>query len=259
MANESVALGLYNVCKSFGGLKASNNINIEVSEHEIYGLIGPNGAGKTTLFNLITGVIPLTSGNIKVYGKDITGMAPHKICAEGVARTFQNIRLFNAVSVFDNLMIACQQTIGYSALDGCLRTKRYRREEKAAREKCMAILEKFNLLDFKDTMAGKLPYGSQRRVEIMRTLMTNPKIILLDEPAAGMNEEETATLANMVRMVQKEFGLTVLIIDHHMDLIMDICDRLTVINFGEQLMTGTPEMVQNDPKVIDAYLGVEDE
>ena len=258
MANDVAALGLYNVCKSFGGLKASNNINIEVQEHEIYGIIGPNGAGKTTLFNLITGVIPLSSGTIKVFGRDITNMAPNKICGVGIARTFQNIRLFNAVSVFENLLIACQQTIGYSAFDGCLRTKRFRREEKEAKDKCMAILEKFNLLQYKDTPAGKLPYGSQRRVEIMRAIMTNPKIILLDEPAAGMNEEETATLAGMIRTLQKEYGLTVVIIDHHMDLIMDICDRLTVINFGEQLMTGTPAQAQSDQKVIDAYLGVDE-
>ncbi len=256
---STVALGLYNVCKSFGGLKASNNINIEVLEHEIYGIIGPNGAGKTTLFNLITGVIAPTSGTIRIYDKDITNLAPDKICGVGIARTFQNIRLFNAVSVLENLMIACQQTIHYSALDGCLRTPRFRREEKAAQEKCMAILEKFNLLQYKDVAAGKLPYGSQRRVEIMRAIMTNPRVVLLDEPAAGMNEEETATLAEMIRMLQKEYNLTIVVIDHHMDLIMEICDRLTVINFGEQLMTGTPEQAQSDQKVIDAYLGVDDE
>ena len=258
MGTDTVALGLYGVCKSFGGLKASNNINIEVHEHEIYGIIGPNGAGKTTLFNLITGVIPLTSGTIKVFGQDITNMAPNKVCAAGVARTFQNIRLFNAVSVFENLMIACQQTIGYSALDGCLRTRRFRREEKEAEERCMAILEKFDLLKVKDIAAGKLPYGSQRRVEIMRAIMTNPRLILLDEPAAGMNEEETGKLAEIIRMLQKEYGLTIMLIDHHMDLIMDICDWLTVVNFGEQLMTGTPEQAQSDQKVIDAYLGVDD-
>lgn len=258
MESDKVALGLYGVSKNFGGLKASDNINIEVKEHEIYGIIGPNGAGKTTLFNLITGIIPVDGGTIKVFGKDITNLAPEKVCGEGIARTFQNIRLFNAITVFDNLMVACQQTIHYSALDGCLRTKRFRREERAAEERCTQILEKFNMLEYRDTMAEKLPYGSQRRVEIMRALMTDPKIILLDEPAAGMNEEETATLADMIRLIQKEYGLTIIIIDHHMDLIMDICDRLTVINFGEQLMTGTPEMAQSDPKVIDAYLGVDD-
>ena len=258
MNNRVAALGLYDVCKSFGGLKASNNITMEVQEHEIYGIIGPNGAGKTTLFNLITGVIPLSSGTIKVFGQDITNMPPNKVCGVGIARTFQNIRLFNAVSVFENLMIACQQTIGYSALDGCLRTKRFRREEQAARDKCTAILEKFNLLHYKDTAAGKLPYGSQRRVEIMRAMMTDPKIILLDEPAAGMNEEETANLSAMIRMLQKEYDLTIVIIDHHMDLIMEICDRLAVINFGELLMTGTPEQAQSDQKVIDAYLGVDE-
>lgn len=258
MNNRVAALGLYDVCKSFGGLKASNNITMEVQEHEIYGIIGPNGAGKTTLFNLITGVIPLSSGTIKVFGQDITNMPPNKVCGVGIARTFQNIRLFNAVSVFENLMIACQQTIGYSALDGCLRTKRFRREEQAVRDKCTAILEKFNLLHYKDTAAGKLPYGSQRRVEIMRAMMTDPKIILLDEPAAGMNEEETANLSAMIRMLQKEYDLTIVIIDHHMDLIMEICDRLAVINFGELLMTGTPEQAQSDQKVIDAYLGVDE-
>lgn len=258
MSNEAVALGLYNVCKSFGGLKAANDISIEVKEHEIYGIIGPNGAGKTTMFNLITGVIPVSSGQIKIYGEDITNIRADRICAKGIARTFQNIRLFNSATVMENLLIACQQTIGYSPFDSCLRTPRFFREEKAARERCRAILEKFNLWDKRDVVANKLPYGSQRRVEIMRALMTNPKVLLLDEPAAGMNEEETATLAEMVRTIRKEFDLTVIIIDHHMDLIMDICDRLTVINFGTPLMTGTPWQAQNDQSVIDAYLGVDD-
>ena len=155
-------------------------------------------------------------------------------------------------------MIACQQTIQYSAIQGCLRTKQFRKEEHGAQERCRNILEKFGLLDYKDFTASKLPYGSQRRVEIMRALMTDPKVLLLDEPAAGMNEEETATLAAMIKYLQKEYSLTILIIDHHMDLIMDICDRLSVINFGKLLMTGTPEQAQNDPKVIDAYLGVDD-
>lgn len=252
------ALELCNVCKTFGGLKATDNISIEVKEHEIYGIIGPNGAGKTTLFNLITGVVPLSSGQIKVFGQDISNLRADKICKVGVARTFQNIRLFNSATIMENLMIACQQTIQYSAIQGCLRTKQFRKEEHGAQERCRNILEKFELLEYKDFTASKLPYGSQRRVEIMRALMTDPKVLLLDEPAAGMNEEETATLAAMIKYLQKEYSLTILIIDHHMDLIMDICDRLSVINFGKLLMTGTPEQAQNDPKVIDAYLGVDD-
>ena len=252
------ALELCNVCKTFGGLKATDNISIEVKEHEIYGIIGPNGAGKTTLFNLITGVVPLSSGQIKVFGQDISNLRADKICKVGVARTFQNIRLFNSATIMENLMIACQQTIQYSAIQGCLRTKQFRKEEHGAQERCRNILETFGLLEYKDFTASKLPYGSQRRVEIMRALMTDPKVLLLDEPAAGMNEEETATLAAMIKYLQKEYSLTILIIDHHMDLIMDICDRLSVINFGKLLMTGTPEQAQNDPKVIDAYLGVDD-
>lgn len=252
------ALELCNVCKTFGGLKATDNISIEVKEHEIYGIIGPNGAGKTTLFNLITGVVPLSSGQIKVFGQDISNLRADKICKVGVARTFQNIRLFNSATIMENLMIACQQTIQYSAIQGCLRTKQFRKEEHGAQERCRNILEKFGFLEYKDFTASKLPYGSQRRVEIMRALMTDPKVLLLDEPAAGMNEEETATLAAMIKYLQKEYSLTILIIDHHMDLIMDICDRLSVINFGKLLMTGTPEQAQNDPKVIDAYLGVDD-
>ena len=252
------ALELCNVCKTFGGLKATDNISIEVKEHEIYGIIGPNGAGKTTLFNLITGVVPLSSGQIKVFGQDISNLRADKICKVGVARTFQNIRLFNSATIMENLMIACQQTIQYSAIQGCLRTKQFRKEEHGAQERCRNTLEKFGLLEYKDFTASKLPYGSQRRVEIMRALMTDPKVLLLDEPAAGMNEEETATLAAMIKYLQKEYSLTILIIDHHMDLIMDICDRLSVINFGKLLMTGTPEQAQNDPKVIDAYLGVDD-
>ena len=252
------ALELCNVCKTFGGLKATDNISIEVKEHEIYGIIGPNGAGKTTLFNLITGVVPLSSGQIKVFGQDISNLRADKICKVGVARTFQNIRLFNSATIMENLMIACQQTIQYSAIQGCLRTKQFRKEEHGEQERCRNILEKVGLLEHKDFTASKLPYGSQRRVEIMRALMTDPKVLLLDEPAAGMNEEETATLAAMIKYLQKEYSLTILIIDHHMDLIMDICDRLSVINFGKLLMTGTPEQAQNDPKVIDAYLGVDD-
>ena len=179
------ALELCNVCKTFGGLKATDNISIEVKEHEIYGIIGPNGAGKTTLFNLITGVVPLSSGQIKVFGQDISNLRADKICKVGVARTFQNIRLFNSATIMENLMIACQQTIQYSAIQGCLRTKQFRKEEHGAQERCRNILEKFGLLEYKDFTASKLPYGSQRRVEIMRALMTDPKVLLLDEPAAG--------------------------------------------------------------------------
>ena len=248
--------------KSFGGLTAVSNVNMVLNEGEMVGLIGPNGAGKTTVFNLLTGVYKPTSGTVTLTrnGTDqvISGRKPCDICKLGLARTFQNIRLFNSATIMENLMIACQQTIQYSAIQGCLRTKQFRKEEHGAQERCRNILEKFGLLEYKDFTASKLPYGSQRRVEIMRALMTDPKVLLLDEPAAGMNEEETATLAAMIKYLQKEYSLTILIIDHHMDLIMDICDRLSVINFGKLLMTGTPEQAQNDPKVIDAYLGVDD-
>ena len=250
------ALELCNVCKTFGGLKATDNISIEVKEHEIYGIIGPNGVGKTTLFNLITGVVPLSSGQIKVFGQDISNLRADKICKVGVARTFQNIRLFNSATIMENLMIACQQTIQYSAIQGCLRTKQFRKEEHGAQERCRNILEKFGLLEYKDFTASKLPYGSQRRVEIMRALMTDPKVLLLDEPAAGMNPQETLELAEFIREIREKFHKTVLLIEHHMDLVMDIADRIYVLDFGELIAQGTPAEIQNNERVIDAYLGV---
>lgn len=258
MSNPENALEIIGLNKNFGGVIAAHNVNIMVKEHEIYGIIGPNGAGKTTIFNMISGLIPPTGGDIRLFGQKIVGLRADQISMLGVARTFQNIRLFSSKTVFENLLIACQQNIHYNMLQASLRTPSFRRQERAMKELCEEALKKVNLYDVRNMQADKLPYGMQRRLEIMRALTTGPKLLLLDEPAAGMNEDETEALSRLVLNIREEYDITIVIIDHHMDIIMNTCEQISVNNFGEQIMTGTPEEVQTNQAVIDAYLGVDD-
>ena len=258
MAQQKFILQLQNVVKRFGGIRASNNITINVPEGSIYGIIGPNGAGKTTLFNMITGVYDCTEGTVLFEGEKINGLPTHEIAVRGIARTFQNIRLFGDLTVYDNLMTACQKNITYSLLDGILRTKKCQAQERESRAFCDQLLAEVGLSDQRDQKANNLPYGMQRRLEIARALATCPKVILLDEPAAGMNEEESAKLSEFIREIRDKRDVTVVIIDHHMDVIMAICDQISVLNFGTLLAEGRPEEIQNNPDVISAYLGVDE-
>ena len=258
MAQQKFILQLQNVVKRFGGITASNNITINVPEGSIYGIIGPNGAGKTTLFNMITGVYDCTEGTVLFEGEKINGLPTHEIAVRGIARTLQNIRLFGDLTVYDNLMTACQKNITYSLLDGILRTKKCQAQERESRAFCDQLLAEVGLSDQRDQKANNLPYGMQRRLEIARALATCPKVILLDEPAAGMNEEESAKLSEFIREIRDKKDVTVVIIDHHMDVIMAICDQISVLNFGTLLAEGRPEEIQNNPDVISAYLGVDE-
>lgn len=259
MLNNTYALEIREAVKRFGGIVATDNVNIQVKHGEIFGIIGPNGAGKTTLFNMITGVYAPTKGDILLEGKSIVGMLPNKISEAGIARTFQNIRLFNDLSVYENIHIAYQNNMNYNLFDGILKNKRYKEQEQDCSQICETLLRGVGLWEMRDQIASNLPYGQQRRLEIARALATSPKVLLLDEPAAGMNEDESSRLTQIIRGIRdKHDNLTILIIDHHMDVIMDVCDTITVINFGKQLATGTPEEIQNNPQVIEAYLGVGD-
>lgn len=259
MLNNTYALEIREAVKRFGGIVATDNVNIQVKHGEIFGIIGPNGAGKTTLFNMITGVYAPTKGDILLEGKSIVGMLPNKISEAGIARTFQNIRLFNDLSVYENIHIAYQNNMNYNLFDGILKNKRYKKQEQDCSQICETLLRGVGLWEMRDQIASNLPYGQQRRLEIARALATSPKVLLLDEPAAGMNEDESSRLTQIIRDIRdKHDNLTILIIDHHMDVIMDVCDTITVINFGKQLATGTPEEIQNNPQVIEAYLGVGD-
>lgn len=250
-------LELKNLTKTFGGLTAVGNVDFEVPKDGISGLIGPNGAGKTTIFNLITGVYKVTDGRIIFKGQDITNMEPYKIAGSGITRTFQNIRLFKKLTVYENVLTACHANANYSLLESVVRTIKCRKQEKELKEKADNLLEIMGLHDRKDLIANNLPYGLQRRLEIARALALNPELLLLDEPAAGMNPDETVQLMTLIAEIRDKFNLTVLIIDHHMDLIMGICEKIMVLNFGCKLAEGTPQEIQNNPKVVEAYLGVE--
>lgn len=259
MENNTYALEIRDVSKRFGGIVATDHANIKVKPGQIFGIIGPNGAGKTTLFNMITGVYKPTEGDILLYGSSVEGKMPYQIACEGIARTFQNIRLFGDLSVYENVHIAYQKNMKYSFWEGIVKNKRYKEEEKQCREKCEEALKDMGLWEIRDHTASSLPYGMQRRLEIVRALVTSPKVLLLDEPAAGMNEDESESLADIIKGISgKNEGITILVIDHHMDVIMSVCDEITVINFGRQLATGNPEKIQNNQEVIDAYLGVGD-
>ena len=244
-----------NLTISFGGLRAVDDFNISIEKGQLYGLIGPNGAGKTTVFNLLTGVYKPNEGIISLDGKNITAKKTIDINKEGIARTFQNIRLFKNLTVIENVKIGLHNHHPYSTLTGIFRLPKFYKEEKIMTEKAMELLKVFDLDQEADIMAANLPYGKQRKLEIARALATNPKILLLDEPAAGMNPNETLELMDTIRFVRDNFDMTILLIEHDMKLVSGICEELTVLNFGRILAQGETTKVLNDPEVIKAYLG----
>lgn len=280
MENKNV-LRLENITMQFGGVVAVNDLSLDVNEHEIVALIGPNGAGKTTAFNVITGVYEPTNGRVSFYGEPMVenfpqgkmkklyagsdngkytkaiSPTPDKITRLGIARTFQNIRLFKSLSVFDNVLIAKHMRAKQNVFSATFRLNW--REEKRMRDETISLLEEQNLMHLKDEVAGSLPYGLQRRLEIARALATNPKLLLLDEPAAGMNPQETADLAKFIMQIRDKYGIAILVIEHHMDLVMEISERLYVLDFGKLIAVGNAAEVQNNPDVITAYLGVDEE
>ena len=257
-AGKLPVLDVRNLGIDFGGLTAVDSFNITIGPTEIAGLIGPNGAGKTTIFNLLTGVYQPTRGSVLVNGIDIKAMPVHKVNKLGIARTFQNIRLFAEMSALDNVKVGMHNEIKCSFLASLLRLPSYYRSEAAANMKAMELLEFMGLGDVADQKAGSLPYGVQRRLEIVRALATNPSIILLDEPAAGMNPSETAELMHQIRRIRDTFHIAIFLIEHDMNLVMNVCETIAVVNYGKIICKGTPEQVRENPAVIEAYLGKED-
>ena len=248
-------LDVKNLGIQFGGLRAVDEFNLQIEKGALYGLIGPNGAGKTTVFNMLTGVYKPTDGDILLDGKSIVGKSQIDINKMGIARTFQNIRLFRQMSVLDNVKVGLHNQIRYSTVAGIFKLPSYFKKEKLMNEKAMSLLKVFDLQDEAEVLASNLPYGKQRKLEIARALATNPKLLLLDEPAAGMNPNETAELMDTIRYVRKEFDMTILLIEHDMRLVSGICEELTVLNFGKVLAQGKTSEVLQNPEVITAYLG----
>ncbi|WP_461204293.1 ABC transporter ATP-binding protein [Clostridium sp. DL1XJH146] len=241
----------------FGGLTAVSNFTIEIGNNDLYGLIGPNGAGKTTVFNMLTGVYAPTKGTITFNGEDITGIKPYEITHKNIARTFQNVRLFKDLSVLDNVKISMNYQQSSTLTETLLRLPKFHKDEKIIEEEAIEILKVFNLDTKKDEYAKNLPYGEQRRLEIARALATKPKLLLLDEPAAGMNPQETAELMKLINWIRDKFKISILLIEHDMKLVMGICEKIIVLDYGKILAIGTPSEVKNNPEVIKAYLGEE--
>ena len=251
-------LDVRNLGIDFGGLTAVDSFNITIGPTEISGLIGPNGAGKTTIFNLLTGVYQPTRGSVLVNGIDIKGMPIHKVNKLGIARTFQNIRLFTDMTALDNVKVGMHNNIKCSFIESLLHLPSYKRSEEKANAKAMELLDFMGLAEFADVKAGSLPYGVQRRLEIVRALASNPSIILLDEPAAGMNPSETAELMHQIRRIRDTFHIAIFLIEHDMNLVMNVCEAIAVVNYGRIIAKGTPEEIRSNPAVIEAYLGKEE-
>ncbi|WP_335936550.1 ABC transporter ATP-binding protein [Fusobacterium polymorphum] len=259
MENKKPLLVAKDISISFGALKAVDSFNLEINSGELIGLIGPNGAGKTTVFNILTGVYNASSGEYTLDGENVIKTSTSALVKKGLARTFQNIRLFKYLSVLDNVVAAYNFRMKYGILSGMLRFPNFWREEKEAKEKAMALLKIFDLDKYAGMHAGNLPYGEQRKLEIARAMATEPKILLLDEPAAGMNPKETEDLMNTIKLIRDKFGIAVLLIEHDMKLVLGICERLVVLNYGQILASGNPKEVINNPQVVEAYLGKEED
>lgn len=250
-------LEVKNLGINFGGLRAVDGVNFDIEKGELFGLIGPNGAGKTTVFNLLTGVYKPTAGTIKLDSEDIVGKSPSQICQSGIARTFQNIRLFKNMTVLENVKAAFHNKVKYSLLSSFLHDPSYSSGEKEMDEEALELLKVFELDSLAHELACNLPYGDQRKLEIARALATNPKILLLDEPAAGMNPYETVELMDTIKLIREKYDITILLIEHDMKVVSGICERILVLNFGTELVSGLPDQVLNHPEVITAYLGKE--